>query len=108
DWKNWMVETVNGQPVRDFQQFVNLVHNAKGSHLILADDDGYQMVIDNAKARASEQQILSLYQIPSAHSVALFNEAPLPEPAIEEDSLPQVQPVKHNVPAKEAPSLTKG
>jgi hypothetical protein len=95
DWKNWLVDSVNGTPVRDFKHFVQLVHNAGGNHVILRDEDGYQMVIDNAKARESEQQIMALYQIPSPHSVALFDGIPIENPAPAEDPELKAQPVKH-------------
>ncbi|MGQ9426944.1 S1C family serine protease [Gilvimarinus sp. F26214L] len=93
DWKNWMVHSVNGIAVRDFDHFTQLVHNANGTHVILRDEDGYQMVIDNAAARASEEQIMAMYQIPRPYSVALFDEEPTDLPPSEVE--PKVQPVKH-------------
>jgi len=73
-WSNWIVNKVNGTPVRDFQQFANIVHNTTGSHVTFEDDDGYLMVIDNQQAAASEQEIMALYQVPSPYSAGLFDE----------------------------------
>ncbi|MCW8195686.1 serine protease [Proteobacteria bacterium 005FR1] len=95
DWKNWLVDSVNGTPIRDFKHFVQLVHGAEGSHLVLKDEDGYQMVIDNAKAQESEQEILAMYQIPSPHSVALLDDLQLNKPKHMEEPQPKAQPAKH-------------
>lgn len=95
DWKNWLVDSVNGKPIRDFQHFVQMVREADGSHLILKDEDGYQMVIDNTKAVESEQQILAMYQVPRPYSVALFDDMPSEKPEAADD-MPEAQPVKHS------------
>ena len=44
DWKNWVIDSVNGQPISNFQQFCQLLQNPQGRHVIFKDDDGYQMV----------------------------------------------------------------
>lgn len=75
DWKNWVINSINGQPIRDFEQFCQTIQNLKQHHVILKDDDGYQMVFDHQQALASEQEILQLYRIPSSHSPGLL-EAP--------------------------------
>lgn len=95
DWRNWLVDSVDGVPIRDFQHFVEMVRNASGSHLILKDEDGYQMIIDNAKARESEEQILAMYQVPRPYSVALFDETPADDTEGTK-SMPEAQPVKHS------------
>ncbi|GAB1265524.1 S1C family serine protease [Aurantivibrio infirmus] len=73
DWKNWIVDSVNGVPIRDFDQFAQLVHNSVGPHVIFSNEDGYKIVIDNQQARATEEQIMKLYQIPSPYSIGLFD-----------------------------------
>jgi S1-C subfamily serine protease len=110
DWKNWLLDSVNGVPIRDFQHFCQLVRNAAGSHLILKDEDGYQMIIDNAKARASEEQIMALYQVPRSHSVALFDEAPGSNPeSLKPETIESApaQPVKHSQEAAEPTAVSK-
>lgn len=102
DWKNWIVDSVNGVKIRDFKHFSQMVRDAEGPHLILKDVDGYQMVFDVAEARASEEQIMAMYQIPSAHSVALFDDEPgTPALDIEEDPAPM--PVHNNKPTVSEP-----
>lgn len=106
DWKNWLVDSVNGERIRDFEHFSRMVRNARGSHLILKDEDGYQMIIDNAKARASEEQIMALYQVPSPYSMALFEDIPAEGPNVVQDEL-EAQPVKKRVQATESDALSQ-
>ncbi len=73
DWKNWVIDSINGQPIRDFYQFCHLLQNPQNTHVIVKDDDGYQMVIDHQQALASENDILTMYRIPSSHSPGLFD-----------------------------------
>lgn len=72
NWSNWIVNTINGVPIRDFDQFCQLLRNTTDPYTILKDEEGFQMVIDNQVARATEQEIMDLYQVPAAHSVGLF------------------------------------
>ncbi len=79
NWKNWIVDTVNGIPIRDYKQFCQILHNMTDDFTILKDEDGFQMVIDNKIARATEQEIMDLYQVPEPYSPGLFGEARLVE-----------------------------
>ena len=74
DWRNWVVELVNGEAVRDFAHFASLLHNNQRKNVVFENKNGYQMVINHDTALASEAQILSQYRIPSAHSVGLFDD----------------------------------
>ncbi|TQV77654.1 serine protease [Exilibacterium tricleocarpae] len=74
DWKNWILDTINGTPIRDFQSFSELLRNNTADHVIFKDDDGYQLVIDHQQALAAEPEILELYRIPGSHSVGLFEQ----------------------------------
>jgi len=73
DLRNWVVDTVNGQPIRDFRHFTQLLRDNTASHMVFRNDSGYQVVIDHADAQASEQAILDQYRIPSAWSDGLFD-----------------------------------
>lgn len=73
DWKNWIIDEVNGTPIKDFQSFCELIKNNTEPHVTFKDQNGYQLVIDHAKALATEQDILNLYQIPSKYSKGLFD-----------------------------------
>jgi len=74
DWRNWIVNEVNGVPIKDFQQFANMLRYNEEENLVLENDNGYQMVINHSEAIASEQEILSRYRVPSAYSQGLFGE----------------------------------
>ncbi|MCH8174200.1 MAG: trypsin-like peptidase domain-containing protein [Proteobacteria bacterium] len=74
DWRNWIVDFINGEPVRDFEQFSHLLRTNLEENVVLENANGYQMVINHAAAISSEAEILSQYKIPAAHSVGLFKE----------------------------------
>ena len=74
DWRNWIVDFINGEPVRDFEQFSHLLRSNVEENVVLENANGYQMVINHAAAISSEAEILSQYRIPAAHSVGLFTE----------------------------------
>lgn len=74
DWRNWIVQQVNGELVRDFSHFSELIKNNDRDNVVLENSNGYQMVINHESAIATEQQILTQYRIPAGHSVGLFDE----------------------------------
>ena len=74
DWRNWVVDFVNDEPVRDFNHFSALLRNNIQENIVFENSNGYQMVINHQAAVASESEILSLYRIPVAYSEGLFDE----------------------------------
>jgi hypothetical protein len=71
DWRNWIVDQVNGVPMTDFADFaVRLAANTE-ANVVFENSNGYQMIINHAAALASEEEILSRYQIPALRSSAL-------------------------------------
>jgi len=74
DMRNWIVEQVNGVPVRDFHQFIRMLRDNDNSHVVFKNASGYQVVIDHKEAQLSEQDILQQYRIPSSYSDGLFAE----------------------------------
>ena len=74
DWRNWIVEYVNGEPIRDFDHFANLIRDNDNDNVVMENKNGYQLVINHEQAAASEAAILARYQIPAAHSADLFDE----------------------------------
>lgn len=74
DWRNWIVNYVNGEPIRDFQHFAELLRYNESRDVVFENDNGYQMVINHVDAEASEDEILNRYRIPSAYSLGLFGE----------------------------------
>ncbi len=74
DWRNWVVDDVNGEQVRDFEHFSQIVRNNTQENIVLENKNGYQMVINHRAAIASEAEILAQYRIPAAYSTDLFPE----------------------------------
>jgi len=74
DWRNWIVGSINGEPIRDFRQFAQRLRNNSEEFVVLENENGYQMVINHTEAMASEEQILQRYRVPAATSPGLFAE----------------------------------
>lgn len=74
DWRNWIVNYVNGEPIQDFEHFANMLRYNDQENLVLENDNGYQMVINHQDALDSEEEILTRYRVPSAYSQGLFSE----------------------------------
>lgn len=74
DWSNWIIDSINDTPIRNFKQFSQLLNQHRGDYVKFSDDSGYRMVIDHAEAAASEADILQLYRIPVSHSAKLFDD----------------------------------
>ena len=72
DWDNWVVDFVNGQQVRDFHHFAELLQNNAEPSVVFENNNGYQMVINHSDAIASESEILARYRIPAPYSNGLF------------------------------------
>ncbi|MEX0965454.1 MAG: trypsin-like peptidase domain-containing protein [Pseudohongiellaceae bacterium] len=74
DWRNWIVDYVNGEPVKDFRHFADLIRHNDSDNVVMENQNGYQLVINHAEAVASEADILNRYRIPAAYSANLFDE----------------------------------
>ncbi len=75
DWKNWILESVNGVPVRDFQHFCELVATGTEMNTVFRDEEGYQMVINRSQAMATEHAVLTRYRVPRANGCAPADDA---------------------------------
>ncbi|NQV69958.1 MAG: trypsin-like peptidase domain-containing protein [Pseudohongiella sp.] len=74
DWRNWLVDSVNGVQIQDFAHFAELIKRNQQDNIVLENSTGYQLVINHQAAIASEAEILSRYRIPAAYSAGLFEE----------------------------------
>ena len=74
DWRNWVVESINGRQVKNFDDFSNRLKNNTQENVVFENRNGYQMVINHLDAEKSESSILEQYRIPSSHSVNLFTD----------------------------------
>lgn len=72
DWNNWIVDSVNGEPIVNFAHLAKTLDSNQNEHVVLNDKDGYQMVIDHKMAIDTRDQVLQRYRIPSHHSNGLF------------------------------------
>ena len=73
DLRNWIVDSVNGEPIRDFKEFTQILRDNESSHVVFRNESGYQVVVNHQQAQESEQGILQQYRIPSAYSDGLFD-----------------------------------
>jgi len=74
DLRNWVIDSINDVPIRDFAQFTQLLQDNERSHVVFRNDSGYQVVVNHEEALESEERILQQYRIPSAYSEGLFKE----------------------------------
>ena len=74
DLRNWIVDTVNGEPIGNFTQFANKLKNNTDDDLVFRNSLGYQIVINHEQATESQDKILSQYRIPAPYSNNLFDE----------------------------------
>ena len=73
DWRNWVVESVNGRSIKNFSEFANLLESNSKDNVVFENKNGYQMVINHSEAIESEASILQQYRIPAAQSPELFS-----------------------------------
>ena len=78
--RNWIVDSVNGVPVRNFEQFTRQLYNTSDDFVVFRSENGYQVVIDHQQALATETAILSQYRIPASFSDGLFDDDSQQEP----------------------------
>lgn len=75
DWKNWIISDVNGESIRDFDQFKQYLSDFNGDFIRLTDDKGFRMVIDHKQAVETEDSIRARYGLPSGSAKLSFSSA---------------------------------
>jgi S1-C subfamily serine protease len=75
DLRYWIVNSVNGQPVKDFLQFARMLEHNKAPNVIFENGSGYQIIINHAEAKKSEADIFELYKVSARHSEGLLSKA---------------------------------
>ena len=73
DWRNWVVEKINGEDIRNFQHFADKLKGNKNEHVVFENKNGYQMIINRSEAISTEDAILNQYRIPKPFSDWLFD-----------------------------------
>ena len=59
----WAIDKVNGETFDTFEAFYQKMKDAKGAFILLEDDEGFQVVIDRAKSKKGDAELLRRYQI---------------------------------------------
>ncbi len=70
----WIINDVNGQTFKDFNEFYRLVMESNEPYLVLRDEDFFELVLDRQKAEAANQEILDTYHIEHDRSPDLRDE----------------------------------
>jgi S1-C subfamily serine protease len=66
---NWLVETVDGQRIRNMRELIAAVEKGAGQEFIVLGDGGGQVVVlDRKKAESSHAALLNTYRIPADRS----------------------------------------
>lgn len=73
DLRNWIVHTVNGVQVRDFQHFATLLRDNESEYVTFSNETGYQVVVDHSEAQETEERVLSRYRVPAPQSSGLLD-----------------------------------
>lgn len=68
----WIIDFVNGVPVRDFSQFAKLLEYNKAKNVVFEDKNGEQVVINHAQAVQGEAEIFKNYGVSARYSKGLF------------------------------------
>lgn len=71
DWHNWIIHEINGTTIANFDQFADIIANLN-EDIVIKDQDGYTMVLDQQLAQITESEILTIYRVPAPHSKGLF------------------------------------
>ena len=79
DWRNWVVDSVNGENIIDFGHFAQKLRENDSENVVF-NKNGYQMVINHEEAVASESSIsvsiiLTYSQVYSTDSDAVIRRA---------------------------------
>ena len=59
----WVVDEVNGQKIKDFEQCFQIITQATEPYIVLKNRKGFEIVIDRKKAETTHKKILWLYRI---------------------------------------------
>jgi len=76
DWNNWIVEKVDGIPVRNLRHLISLVEGSSAPFVVFENDKQQKIILDRAQAAAATAQILKTYHIPADRSGDLREAAP--------------------------------
>ena len=64
----WIVDMLNSQKFKNFDEFKSIIENFKGQYLILKNEDGVKIAIERDNALKAEKNILKRYSIKSSQN----------------------------------------
>ncbi|MEN8302628.1 MAG: trypsin-like peptidase domain-containing protein [Campylobacterota bacterium] len=64
----WIIDMVNSQKFKNFDEFKSIINAFKGKYLILENEDGVKIAIERDKALKTEKSILNRYSIKSSQN----------------------------------------
>lgn len=64
----WIVDMVNSQKFKNFDEFKSIIQNFKGKYIILENEDSVKIAIDRQNAIESQESILQRYSIKSSQN----------------------------------------
>ena len=64
----WIVDMVNSQKFKNFDEFKSIINDFKGKYIILENLDGVKIAIDRDKALKTQMSILNRYSIKSSQN----------------------------------------
>lgn len=64
----WIIHKVNGIRIKNMEELVSLIEEGTNPYTILENKEGQKIILNNERARADNEQILSIYRIHSDRS----------------------------------------
>jgi len=59
----WAIDTINGKPFKNFQEFYEMMENMKEKFIVLEDKDGVKVIIDKEESLGRQDELLKKYNI---------------------------------------------
>lgn len=59
----WAIDTINGKPFKNFQEFYEMMENINEKFIVLEDKDGVKVIIDKKEALERQDELLKKYNI---------------------------------------------
>lgn len=69
-----MIEEINGKKIKNFSELISTLHNNEDENVVIADKDGYQIVLNHKQAIDTRDSILQRYRLPAYHSKDLLKD----------------------------------
>lgn len=71
EYNNWIIEKVNGTPVRNLRQMIGLVESTTNQFVVFENDKQQKIILDRELVAAAMPAIMETYRVPSDRSADL-------------------------------------